>query len=130
MILYFGKLLVLLLLGVLVTVQTGCVAVLAAGAGAGTVAYVRGQLNAPLEASLDKSAKAVGSAIEDMQYNLISEKKDATSAVFVARNAQDDKITITLTRQTDNVTNVAIRVGMFGDEQLSQTVLDAIKKRL
>ncbi len=131
MIKHYGKFLsfvCFLVLGGLV--QSGCVAVLAAGAGAGTVAYVRGQLNTPLEASMDRSVRAVSQAIDDMRYSRISEETDATSAVFVARNAQDKKITIRLTRQTDNLTDLSIRVGAFGDEKLSQTILDAIKKRL
>lgn len=111
-------------------VQTGCVAVVAAGAGAGTVAYVRGQLNATLDAPLDPAVNATRQAISDLGFHKISDESDASGAVLVTRNAQDDRITIRLTREADPVTKVSIRVGMFGDEALSQTVLNAINQNL
>lgn len=103
---------------------------MAAGAGAGTVAYIRGELNAPLEASLDRSIAATKKAVEELKFHQISEKSDALTAEFQLRDAQDDSIRVLLKRQTDTLTNVSIRVGTFGDETLSQTVLDKIKKHL
>ncbi len=113
----------------LAVIPTGCIAV-AAGAGAGAVAYIRGELSSSLEASVDQSAKATQSAITDLKLNEISGKADALSAEYVARDAQDNKIVITLKRHTDHITSVSIRVGTFGNQDISQTILENIKKHL
>lgn len=107
--------------------QAGCVVVAAGAAGAGVVAYVRGELETTLEGRLDAVHKAAGRAISQLEFNQISDQKDALTAVVVARTAQDKKIEITLTRVGDNLTKVQIRVGIFGDEDVSRTILDKIK---
>lgn len=117
------------LLSATAIMQTGCLFV-AAGAGAGTVAYIRGELNSPLEASLDQAIAATRKAIDELKFHQISDKADALSAEFQLRDAQDDSIRVLLKRQTDNLTNVSIRVGTFGDEAISQTVLEKIKNHL
>lgn len=109
---------------------SGCVAVMA-GAGAGAaVAYVRGDLDATLDANFDKSVRAANRAIEALKYAKISQKEDALVAVIVARNARDKKIELRLAKQTDGVTKIKIRVGTFGDEELSLTILDKVKASL
>lgn len=110
-------------------VQTGCL-VVGAGAGAGTVAYIRGELNSPLEVSLDRSIGATKRAIDELKFHQISEASDALTAEFKVRNAQDDSIRISLKRQTDTLTTVSIRVGTFGDQELSQVILETIKRNL
>ena len=82
--------------------SSGCflVAVGAAGAaGAGTVAYIRGELDASLGSRLDAVVGAADSAIAQLQFAKISDTRDAFSAVIVARTAQDQKITITVTKE-------------------------------
>ena len=109
---------------------SGCVAV-AAGAGAGAaVAYVRGDLDAALDAGLDKSLRVTNAALDKLQFAKISEKKDALQAIVVARNAADKKIEIRLERAGDALTKIKIRVGVFGDEPLSLAILDKVKAGL
>jgi hypothetical protein len=120
---------VVLVLGALFT-SSGCVAVMA-GAGAGAaVAYVRGDLDAILDAGLDKSVRATNRAIEQLKFAKISQKEDALIAVLVARNAADKKIEIRLEKQSETVTKVKIRVGTFGDEAPSVAILDKVKMNL
>jgi hypothetical protein len=109
---------------------TGCVAMVAAGAGAGAVAYVQGKLEAPLDAHYAKAVRAVDRAIEQLEFARISEKKDALTAIFVARTAEDKKVTIRVSKVGDQSSRVEIRVGLFGDETLSMTILDRIKTNL
>ena len=113
-----------------VAVNSGCVAV-AAGAGAGAaVAYVRGQLDATLNADFDKAVDATNRAIQQLQYAKVSEHKDALVDTVVARNADDKKIEIRLETVSRGVTKVRIRVGVFGDEPTSIAILDKIKANL
>jgi len=109
--------------------QSGCV-VAAVGAGAGAVAYIRGELEATLDSSLAATAKASDRAIKELEFAKVSEKKDALSANLVARTAQDKKVEIDLTKVGDKVTKVKIRVGVFGDEAVSMAILEKIKQAL
>ena len=111
-------------------VTSGCLAV-AAGAGAGaTVAYVRGDLDTTLSATLDRSDFAANEAIKQLQFAKISENRDALQIVIVARNAADKKIELHLQRLADDATKLKIRVGTFGDDLLQTTILETVKKNL
>ena len=118
-------------LGLAATVglSAGCL-LLAAGAGAGTVAYVRGELTASLGSELGAVAKATGRAVEQLKFAKISEREDALSAKFTTRTAQDKKIDIELTKVGEKLTKVQIRVGVFGDETVAMSVLEKIKANL
>lgn len=110
--------------------SSGCLA-LAVGAGAaGTVAYVRGELKATVEAGLNETLAATNQAIREMEFAKISESKDSVYGTVVARTANDQKIEIKLTKVAAELTEVRIRVGLFGDEALSVAILDKIKENL
>ena len=110
--------------------QTGCLVVAAGAAAAGTVAYVRGELQASLANPYRDVITATGKALEKLQFSKVSEKGDALKTVIVARTGADKKVEITVKKVTDSVTKVEIRVGVFGDETLSMTILDKIKESL
>jgi len=117
-----------LLMGTLLFVG-GCV-VAAAGAGAGTVAYIRGDLESVQAHKLDAVYKATEKALDELELNVVRRTKDALSAVIVARDAQDKKITIKLTATAENTTKLSIRVGFFGSETKSRRIYEQIKKNL
>ncbi len=121
-------LLILLLVGPAVLIQ-GCV-VAALGVGAGTVAYVRGDLEAVEAKKLDEVYEATEKAIEELELNVTKKSKDAMSATIVARDAQDKKITIKLGATTEDTTKISIRIGLFGSETKSRLILDKIKENL
>ncbi len=109
---------------------SGCVAIVA-GAGAGAaVAYVRGDLDSTLDGSVEKALGGVNKAITQLQFAKVSENKDALQAIVVARNAADKRIEIRVEKLTDTSSKVKIRVGTFGDEALSLTILEKIKSNL
>lgn len=121
---------VVLTAAALSTALEGCLAVAAGAAGAGAVAYVQGRLDATLNAGFEKSVAAADQAIKDLQFAKISEKKDALEAVFIARTAGDRKVEIKILKGANESSKAEIRVGVFGDEALSLTVLDKIKANL
>ena len=113
--------------------QSGCVAVMvgaAAAAAAGTVAYVRGDLEATVGAGYEDTLRAVRAGLEKMQYNPVSDRHDAISGEFVARTAKDERVHVLVTADSEKVTKIRIRIGVFGDEQVSRALLDAIKAEL
>ena len=117
-------------LGASVLLSSGCLLLAAGAAGAGTVAYVRGELGASLGTELGAVVKATGRSIEQLKFARVAESADAFSARFTARTAQDKKIEIVLTKIGEDLTKVEIRVGVFGDEDVSMTILGKIKANL
>ena len=111
----------------------GCALFLVAGgaaAGAGTVAYIKGELKTTEEVSLERAWNATQKAVEDMEFYITGREKDAVSAKLIARGAGDKKITVNLTNVTASLTEIRIRVGMFGDEPLSNLILEKIRSNL
>lgn len=125
---FFSRLSLCLALGLL-PVLSGCV-LAAAGAAAGAVAYVRGELQTLLDHNYNHVVDATRAALKDLEFAKISENKDALEAVFVYRTALDKKVKIKLSKSTDKSTTVRIRVDVIGDEALSLAILDKIKANL
>ncbi len=125
-----AKTLVWAALVMVLVVQPGCVIVAAGAAGASTVAYVRGDLRASVDSDYESAVTASRRALDKMEFKIIEEKRDALTADFVARTALDKKVQIRVTKQGDETTMLRIRVGVFGDEALSMTLLNEIKRRL
>jgi len=129
----FARALVGLLLACVLVSSSGCflLAIGAAGAaGAGTVAYISGELTTTLSGRLDSVSAAAGRATIQLQLAKISDKKDAFSAVIIARTAQDEKVTIKIEKEGDELCRVKIRVGVFGDEAKSRAILEKIRSDL
>ncbi|HHT9136139.1 MAG TPA: DUF3568 family protein [Candidatus Wunengus sp. YC60] len=122
-----------LLLGIPLLVSSGCAALLiggGAGAGAGTVAYLKGELKSTEEASIDKTWQAAQETMNDLEFVITSKEKDAFSAKLIAYRANDKKVEMYLRKASENTTEVKIRVGVFGDESLSLIILKSLKKHL
>ena len=125
--------LVLSLSAVLLAGGGGCalfVVGAAAGAGAAGYAYVKGELKATEQASLDRTWAASLGAMKDLEFPITKQSKDALTGHLTARNASDKKIEIDLKKISDKATEITIRVGTFGDENLSRVILEKIRKRL
>ncbi len=120
----------LLLLFMMLLPLPGCGVLILGGAAAGTVGYVSGDLNATLEGGFDDVIKATDRAIEENTIIEISKEASSHRAAYVLKTPQDDKIELTITRATRELTSVTIRVGVFGDEPLSHQVLKEIETRL
>jgi hypothetical protein len=102
----------------------------AAAAGAGTVAYVNGELKDTEGVAYDKVYGATLTAMNDLQYAVVGKEKDAVNAKITARTGSDKKVEVKLAKQSATVTEIRIRVGTFGDESLSRQILDKIKAHL
>ena len=126
-------LLIVLLIGTAVIGQ-GCVAAtIGIGAGAaGTIAYVRGDLEAVQSYSLDEIYEATLKAVKELELRSVYKTKDALTATITAYDAQDKKVKIVLKRTTDQTTKISIRIGTFGNETKSmliyQTILDNLQE--
>jgi Protein of unknown function (DUF3568) len=127
------KILLVAMVALVLTVGNGCILFLAGGAvaaGAGTVAYLNGELKDTESASLAAVETAAKAGLQDLQIAVIRDTRTAIDAKIYARTATDTKITITLTRQAPALTAIGIRVGTFGDEPLSRQILNKLKAHL
>ena len=127
------KWLALLFVAVASLASSGCALLLVgtgAAIGAGTVAYLGGELQATEDAPLDKARQAAEAALSDMKLPITKTVTEAGATTLVARGADDTRIEIKLTVVSPTVTRVGIRIGAFGDEALSLHILEKIEKRL
>ena len=74
-----------------VAFTSGCVAVVAAGAAGGAVAWVRGAVVTSLDGDLDRVYRASQQAVADLQFARISERKSGVDAEIKSRTALDKK---------------------------------------
>jgi hypothetical protein len=108
----------------------GCAAVAVGAGAASAVAWYKGELKASLTESVPAVNRATAKAIRKLGLFEISAKTDELTGSFTVRNAKDDKIAVIVEQGDAGITIVRIRVGVFGNEALSRSILDAIKENL
>jgi hypothetical protein len=127
------KLMITVLMASLLAFVSGCALfVVGAAAGAGAVGYawVDGEVKATEGASLDRTWNATLAAMNDLEFPVTDKTKDALEANLTARNASNTNISIKLKNLSNTSTEIRIRVGTFGDESLSRTILNKINSHL
>ena len=108
----------------------GCMLAAVGAGAAGTVAYVRGDLEVVEAHKLDDVYEATKKALDELELSVTTDNKDKISAQVVARDSQDKKVKVRLSAVTDEATKISIRHGVFGDELKSRLVYDKIKENL
>jgi len=122
---------ILAILAIGATVLLGGCMLAAVGAGAaGTVAYVKGDLEAVEAKKLDTVYDATKKALKQLELSVSVDTKDKISATIIARDSSDKKITVKLSAATEDSTNISIRFGTFGSETKSTMVYNKIKENL
>jgi hypothetical protein len=121
-------LLIAMLVGSMLLLQ-GCI-VAAVGLGAGTIAYVRGDLQAVESASIDEVYEATLKALKELELLPTRKTKDALGAEIITYDAQDKKVTIKLKSAAEGTTKLSIRIGVFGSETKSRLIYQKIHDNL
>jgi hypothetical protein len=124
------NLLLIISLGIIVLSGTGCASLVGGGTAAGTVTYIFGELKSVEEASLESTWEATQKTMKDLELIVTSREKDTLAARLIARGVNDKKIVIKLKKISEELSEVKIRVGTFGDEALSRNILKHLKKNL
>jgi hypothetical protein len=110
---------------------SGCAVLVAGGAaGVGTVAYIKGELSDRLDASTDQTREAIERAVEELELQELKSDADGLSGDYILETGRDEKINVRYEKLGDRSTQISIRVGLFGDENLSRALLEEIKKGL
>ncbi len=113
----------------LVSIPSGCVFLFAGAAGAGTVAYVGGDLETTSEKSVDEVYAAVEATCKELEFDIFEhEKKEFTGMVMAMSDF--GKVTIRVKGKSPEETHVSVRVGTFGDKGASKLIMDKLKPKI
>ena len=123
----------LLAMSLVISIMTlsGCVAlVVGAAAGAGGVAYMKGILEQNFDKPVSKVHRAGLAALKSLKLKILRETIDAHRSVINGEYTDGSKVELIVEALTEHSSKLQIRVGIFGDEEKSQMILNAVKKRL
>jgi hypothetical protein len=124
----------LLVLSAVTSLLAGCIVAavaVGAGAGVGTYAYVNGKLTDDIPATPERVVAATNQAFADLHMAVISSASSAVDGKVIARTAEDKRIKVHVASSSSStVSHISIRVGTWGDKDISIRVLEAIKGHL
>jgi hypothetical protein len=107
---------------------TGCGA-LFVGAAGGAVAgalYYQGELKADVDATPQAVVSATEKAFRDLIWSKEVITASDTGGLATARTATGKAVEVTVKTNSPDVSSVGIRIGTFGDENLSRLLYDRI----
>ncbi|MBW1730387.1 MAG: DUF3568 family protein [Deltaproteobacteria bacterium] len=124
----------LVVLGALSIIMTGCVYLgfFAAGtaAGIGGYKYQNGVLTVIYKAPYMDTWNACLSALEEMGLRIEKSAHDLTAGTIQARRVDNKAVSVKVEYKSARETKVAIRVGIFGDEDASNVIKENIRRAL
>ena len=101
-----------------------------AAVGAGTYYYIKGDLKRNYEASMDKAWQACVQAVEELKLTTESKEYDAFNGIIKGKMADGKSFSINLKRLGENLAEVGVRIGTFGDRVRSEAIHDKILSTL
>src|SRR3989339_1413981 len=101
-----------------------------AAAGIGTYSYLNGELEVKYPVGFDKAWQGAVTAMEQLQFTKESSNRDGLAGKLEARRGDGTPITISFELISDKVTSIRVRVGMFGDQEISARIHERIKENL
>lgn len=107
---------------------SGC-AVLLLGAAAGGVAsgiYYNGELKVDVDGTPPEVIAATEKAFRDLIWAKETVSATDTDGLATARTATGKEVKVTVVTNTPEVSTIGIRIGTFGDENLSRLLHDRI----
>lgn len=111
----------------------GCpAAVFVAGgaAGAGGVVWVKGKLKEQLDSPLTKVHEATITALKVFELPVEKNVKDKLAAKVESRFADGKQLWIDIRSVTESLTEISIRIGVFGNKTRSERILGKIREYL
>ena len=121
----------LIFLSAVVVTQSGCFGLLVgAAAGAGTFAFVNGDLEYNVDASVEQAHSASIRALRKLAVPVKQDVHDQHNAKIKSAYADGKDISISITALTEKSSKIQIRVGVFGDQTRSESILNTIQKYL
>lgn len=109
----------------------GCVAAaVGAGAGVAAVKYKQGTLDGKANATVPATQQATVDAMQQLGLPVTSQRGDAATARVESRYSDGRTVSVDLERKGASVTEVAIRVGTWGDQSRSEQLMGQINREI
>ena len=125
------KLIGLIFSFILLVNTCGCIAILAgAAAGTGTAAWLSGKLSQEVNASFEGSLKATKSALRSLRLNVTKETVKEDLAQVMSNYTDGKTIWIDINRVSRVTSRIEVRVGVAGDKEAADKILDRIRRYL
>ena len=121
------------LAALLLVVMWGCAAALVGAggvAGVGTYSYIKGELRVTYAQSYDKVVSATEKAIKDLGFTIKKESKDKLRCRIKAEMADGTGVKLAVDKESSQITQLRIKVGWWGNKNLSIQIMRAIEKRM
>lgn len=96
----------------------------------GGTSYSFGHLDGTLPATPQRVVEASDAVLREEEMHVVSKDATALDGKVVARTALDTQIEVTVKRLDDANSHVSIRVGAWGDAQISRDLFEKIKAKL
>ena len=125
----FKALLAALVAGGMLCLQSGCVGLVAVGAGAGTVAYIRGDLEVESTKPVDQLMAAIEQTCTELNINMDKKETKAFTGTVVA-DGDFGRVVFKAKARNPEKTELSIRVGPFGDQGASELIYEKLKPKL
>ena len=128
-----SRVLVMFAIALAVSMSSGCVvALLGLGVGAGIAgtAYYEGKLTGTVDAKPQQVQAAAEAAFKELKIQQTSSIGDALKAKIVGKAEKDSTVTVSVDLQKDGKSKIGIRVGTFGNQELSEKIYSEINKQL
>ena len=112
---------------------SGCsAAVLVAGgaAGAGGIVWVKGKLKEQLDSPLTKVHEATITVLKAFELRVEKDMKDKLAAKVESRFADGKRLWIDIRSISESLTEISIRIGVFGNKARSERILRKIREYL
>ena len=111
--------------------SSGCALVAGGVIGGSTAAYLRGVLKTKESSSYDQVWFAVVDVVEQQELEIIRKESNEGKALIEARLRDQDKLVYLIVKyDKPEVTELSIRVGIWGDEEESRRILKLIHEKL
>ena len=107
----------------------GCL-VAAAGAGAAGAVYVMGSLDGSLPATPQRIVEATNDVLAESDIHVLSSDATCIDGTVVGRTALDKRVEITVKKVDEKNSRISIRIGTFGDHDISRDLFDRIQAKV
>lgn len=111
--------------------SSSCVLVMGGVVGGSTAAYLKGVLKSKEPASFDKVWFSVVEVVEQQEFKITKKESKVGKALIEAKlRDQDEIVYITVKYDKPEITDLIVRVGIWGDEEESRRILKLIHEKL
>ena len=114
------------------TFLSGCIALIAVGAGAGAFSYYAGNLVRTYNTDYHKGVRTSSRVIKDLKFTVTGKTGDGLKTVITGKRGDGTPVTINVQRVESNLTKIGVRNGLVGisNREASEQIHDRINRYL